>query len=328
MLSGEEIMDNLESKYLKETHQNSEVIYSDNKEFQMACENARAAEYALSINYYHQWEDLAEQKEKEEREASLCRIGLPMLDSKIKIFGKRLVMIIGRSEYGKTSFAAQMMRTQIMDDKRILFFSCEEAGEDFISRLNFIPEVQEKLYTNFVMTDKGNISLEDIKLTCLKLDLIGVNPDIVYIDQLNKIKPDVNFKGSKHERIVHVSEQLQNLVKIINRPLVILHQANRAAEQNDGFMTQANVSDADAIFNEAQIALFLESKEYFEWNKTKSPYQDIFKYFINVGKNRSKGGWKGAEACYFDRSKGIFLSESEYYESKSVLDYRNAKGSF
>jgi transcriptional regulator with PAS, ATPase and Fis domain len=230
-------------------------------------------------------------------------------------------MIIARSEYGKTSFAAQMIRRQLMDDKRVLFFSCEENGEDFLNRLNITPELDEKMVCNFVMSDKGNITLEDIKLSCLKLDMLGIKPDIVYVDQLNKIKPDSDFRCTKHERIVHVSEQLQNIVKIINRPLVILHQANRATEQNSGFMTQANVSDADAVYNESQIALFLESSDYAEWCKTKSPYRDVFTYYVNVGKNRSVGGWKGAELCYFDRSRGIFIPQDEYESQQTVKDY-------
>jgi replicative DNA helicase len=315
------ILEELEANYMTQAFQVPNYTQAEDEAFKLGMEKLRAAEYELIVKFAPQWKIKADEKAMQEKTASLLKIGLPALDEKIKLYGKRLMFIIARSEYGKTSFMAHMIRTQLMQHKNVLVFSCEEAGEDFINRININSTLDDIMTTNFIMCDKGNISLEDIKLTCLKLDIMGISPDIVYVDQLNKIKPDSDFKGSKHEKIVYVSEQLQNIVKIINRPLVILHQANRASEQKDGLMTQANVSDADAVFNEAQIALFIESPDYFEWCKNKYPYRDTFKYIINVGKNRSKGGWKGAEVCYFDRSKSIFMTEQEF-------DIKQARNSF
>jgi replicative DNA helicase len=290
--------------------------------FREAVLKMEAENYETHIKYYPEWKYLAEEKKFQEQTATLLKFGFDSLDYNIKLFGKRLVFIVARSEFGKTSLASHMIRTQLLDDKRVLVFSCEEAGEDFITRINITEQLDESMVSNFIMSDKGNITLDDIKLTVLKMDIMGISPDIVYLDQLNKIKPNDDFKGSKHERIVHISEQLQNLVKIIKRPLVILHQANRATEANTGFMTASNVSDADAVFNEAQVVLFIESSDYFEWTKNKEadPDKHIFEYFINVGKNRSVGGWKGYQKCYFDRSRGLFLSKSEEEIYKAKLE--------
>jgi replicative DNA helicase len=307
--------EDLEAKYIKQAFQLPNINEED-EAFKLACEKKRAEEFETIFKYYPQWKQQAEKKQQMETEAirtnTILKTSLPILDSKLKIFGKRLIMIIGRSGAGKTSFMAQMVRKNLEDNKRVLVFSCEEAGEDFIRRINFNYMIEDSMQTNFVMCDKGNITLEDIKLSVLKMDLMGIEPDIVYVDQLNKIKPEETFKGTKHEKIVHVSEQLQNLVKLIKKPLVILHQSNRATEQNPGFASQSNVADADAVYNEAQIVLFIESHDYFEWCKIKDPYRDVFKTYINVAKNRSVGGWTGAELCYFDRSQGVFLTEEQY----------------
>lgn len=300
-------------------------LNKNTEEFLLACEKSRAAAYEVIYKYYFQWQEIREKRDEEFKQATFLKFGMPMLDEKIKLYGKRLVMIIARSGYGKTSFMSQMIRTQIQNDKRVLVFSCEEAGEDFITRINKTDLLEEKMVTNFVMCDKGNITLDDIKMSVLKMDMCGISPDVVYVDQLNKIKPDSGFKGSKHEKIVYISEQLQDVVKIINRPLVVLHQANRATEEKDGFMTQANVSDADSIYNESQIVLFLESPEYFEWKKDKAQPQEIFKYIINVGKNRSIGGWEGAESCYFDRSTGEFIPEQDH---NNYMLSKKIKGEF
>ena len=281
-------------------------------------EMLQAQEYKPKFKEYIQWKEIQIGRNLLEEDCDPCQTGIFELDQNCKIFGKKLVTICARSEYGKSSFMAHMIRIQLLQGKRVLVFSCEEAGEDFIDRIEKSDDIQQKMFKNFLMSDDENITLRDIKLTCLKLDLIGTPPDIVYVDQLNKIKPEEKFRGTKHEKIVSISERLQGVVKAINRPLVILHQANRAAEQNDGFMTQANMSDADAVFSEGQIVFFLESKDFFEWNKTKTPYREKFEYFINVGKNRSKGGWKGAVRVVFDRSTGSFYSENQYESEKFI----------
>jgi hypothetical protein len=216
-----------------------------------------------------------------------------------------------------------MVRNQLLEFKRVLVFSCEEAGEYFSSRLKtFWPELSEEMLDGFMLDDSPSIDIETILLSVLYYDKVGFSPDIVYIDQLNKITIS-DFKGNKHERIVAVSEQLQGLVKKIKRPVVVLHQANRESENNSGFMTQANVSDADAVFNESQVLLFLESRDFFEWNRIKEPANKVeFNYFINIGKNRTLGGFKGAIPCVFDRSTGIFLPQ----DSEILRKYHNAKG--
>jgi replicative DNA helicase len=317
-------IEEIEAKYMKQVNQVPD-LNKNTEEFLRACEESRAAAYEVIYKYYFQWQQIREKRDEEFKKATILQFGLPIIDSKIKLFGKRLVMIVARSGYGKTSFMAQMIRNQILKEIRVLVFSCEEAGEDFITRINKTELLDEKMITNFIMCDKGTITLDDIKMSVLKMDMSGIGPDIVYVDQLNKIKPDDSFRGNKHEKIVYISEQLQDVVKIINRPLVILHQANRATEEKDGFMTQANVSDADSIYNESQIVLFLESPEYFEWKKDKAEPQEIFKYIVNVGKNRSMGGWEGAETCYFDRSTGEFIAESDY---NNYMLSKKIKGEF
>lgn len=314
---------NLEAKYTTEAFQIPQL--NEDEAFQIASEKARADEFRVIFKYYHQWQQQAEAKKQAENDAikngSILKTGFDLLDKHIRIFGKRLLFILGRSGAGKTSLMAQMIRQQLLDDKRVLVFSCEEAGEDFITRIAINDKLEGIMFTHFVMCDKGNVSLDDVKLSVLKMDLMGISPDVVYIDQLNKIQPETGFRGTKHEKIVHISEQLQNLVKIVNRPVIILHQLNRATESNDGFSTQANVADADAVFNEAQVMLFIESHDYSEWAKTKDPYRDTFQTYINVGKNRSVGGWVGSQFCYFNRTTGRFMTEAEYNEQQALNEF-------
>jgi replicative DNA helicase len=241
------------------------------------------------------------------------------LDDNIKLYGEKLITICARSELGKTSLAANMIKHQLMSGFSVLMFCCEERGEDFICRLinHFWPRylTQEEIDRLFILdesfiTIKGII--EELKIVD-KFDKI----DIIYIDQLNKIQ-DSNSK-SKHERVERISEQLQYLVKKTCRPVVVLHQANRASEHEKGFMTQSSVRYADAVFNESQILFFVESPEFQEWNKTKNPpNQIVFDYYINIGKNRTHGGWKGAVPCIFDRSTGIFLNDQKEFERYKI----------
>lgn len=247
--------------------------------------------------------------------------GVPLLDQKLHISGPTLAMIVARSGYGKTSLATHVIRQNLKRGAKILKFSCEEPGEEYITRLEpglFDILTQEQMNCGFRLADESKIWINSVEneVNILREEL-DWHPDLVVIDQLNKIVPGDKYAKftSKHEKIVAIAESLQDLTKKIGIPLFILHQANRSSEGRPGFMGQADISDADAVFNEAKLVLFLESVEFTNWLKTKNPSdQTTFEYFINIAKNRSPGGWIGSVPVNFDRSTGIFFDESRRFE--------------
>lgn len=249
--------------------------------------------------------------------------GLKELDEKIKLCGKRLLFIVARSSYGKTSFAAMMMKTQIKKNKTVLMFSCEEAGEDFISRMNpLFNNITDEQKGNFYMVDNPSLKMSELTRMCLGMKL-KVGLDCVYIDQLNKLYTDKPYKN-KHERIVLIAEELQALVKILECPVIVLHQANRSVEGKKDLMSQGSVSDADAVYNESQIIFFIESPDFWEWSRNKDSNQIIFDYIINVDKNRTIGGWRGKIECKFDTETGMFIDNNLFELYKKVKDHAQA----
>lgn len=264
------------------------------------------------------WEEVFKQEMMLERIARPSRFGIEMLDRNIMLSGNKICVVVGRSEMGKTSFMAHMISRQLQDGKRVLLYSCEEFGASFISRLtnNFMYPIPVSAKLNFIMKDNSTTTLEEIVEDFCILSELGpmMTPDIVYIDQLNKIILH-DFQGSKHDRVVKVSEMLAGVVKEIKRPLVIAHQANRAAIAQKGFITEEFLADADAVFREATIVLTIESQDYIKWNRDKKIPRSRFQYYINVAKNRALKGWKGAAPIIFDRETGIFYDiekEKEY----------------
>jgi len=237
------------------------------------------------------------------RRSTKLGFGIHTLDRRLQLYGKKLAFIVARSSYGKTSFAAHMMRHQIREGHRILFCSCEEAGEYFIGRMLCNGKFPvDRLF----MIDDSKLSLQTVINEFIYLSAAGYRPDIIYIDQLNKMVPEVPYRN-KHEKIVAVVEDLQGLVKGLGVPVVILHQANREAERVDHFLTQEHIADADAVFSESQLMLIVDSLEFKEWKKHKEdPNQYKFEYRINIAKNRTAGGWEGFATVQFDRNTGIF----------------------
>ena len=65
-----------------------------------------------------------------------------------------------------------------------------------------------------------------------------------------------------------------------------------------------------------------QSRYIVEWAKTKDPYRDTFQTYINVGKNRSVGGWVGSQFCYFNRTTGRFMTEAEYNDQQAQNEFK------
>lgn len=277
--------------------------------------------YVSKARGYDYWKERYEREYVFYQKSEGLQWGLTILQERIKLYGKKLVFVMARSKFGKSSFAAHMARANIKKGKKILIFSCEEAGEYFTSRFsnaNFYNTLNKEMMSNYYLVDESQISLDDIRNEARL-----IKPDIIFVDQLNKISLSGQKFSSKHDRIVFVSEALQGIVKETGVPLVVLHQLNRDTAVHKGLYNQSHVSDADAVYNEAQIAIFLQSKDYCQWEregKLDEPERRIFTYEINISKNRSFGGWEGLVEAKFDRETGHWFDSDPFtledYEAK------------
>ena len=101
-----------------------------------------------------------------------------------------------------------------------------------------------------LIDDTGGITIQELKRRARMMRKSGA--DIIFIDQLSKIKGDA--KRSKFEETTGIVEQLSALKKEVRCPIVLLAQINRRAEErNDRKPTLADLKNTGQIEEDADI---------------------------------------------------------------------------
>ena len=219
------------------------------------------------------------------------------------------IIVGARSSIGKTTFALNLIRQQILEKRKIGFFSLEvkpkkimqilmameaQLNEYRIKMNSISPLEAEKLVNAASVFYNHNLifgtvfDIEKIKKRFVKM--IEAGAEIIYVDYLSYI---TGGKGkSQYEKVSYISQQLKLLAYEYNTPLVTLAQLNRSNEKEGRKPRKSDLRDSGNIEQDADIIILLSEKAVL--GKTK--------IVLNVDIAKYRNGQCGDVEAYFEKS--------------------------
>lgn len=243
------------------------------------------------------------------------RSGIPSgyldIDNKTDGFQDTDLVIIGaRPSMGKTAFILNLAKNAAEQAEAIpVIFSLETKKRKLLQRLQSrIAEVNGmKLknpyhYTNDeektrlvnalgkiekmnpIIYDEPAQKVPEMRARIRKIK--NENPGkriIVFIDYLTKIKAMKDYKGNDNQRVTEIVEDLKDMAKTFDIPVVCLSQLSREVEKRqDKRPMKSDLRDSGVIEQEADIIMFLYRDEYY--NQTTEENRNLLE--VDIAKNR------------------------------------------
>jgi replicative DNA helicase len=215
-----------------------------------------------------------------------------------------LVIIAARPSVGKTSFALNLVRHIIVNEKLPVFFvSLEQSRIELAERLlcsqarvdsqrlrkgALTAEDMEKLIEAGSTLREGQLFIDDspsqgmlrISANARRLKRRR-DIRLVVLDYLQLIEPE-NRRDPRHEQVAQVSRRLKTLAKELEVPVIALAQVNRASEDRQDHRPRvSDLRESGSIEQDADTILLLHRPDRYE------PGQHEGVIEVIVGKQRS-----------------------------------------
>lgn len=268
----------------------------------------------------------------DERKRSGIQPGLPtgLIDLDKKLGGGAqngdLILISARPGQGKTSLllqlarhAAKHNRNGVVVKKRVVFFSLEMSQEQLIMRLiaqisgmdyqqiqagkydeaKYIAALDEIASMDIVIDDTPAMRPSQIKARLKILDT-EAKVDAVFVDSLNLMVSDVDYKNRTDLAMDQKATDLKNIAREMDIPFWVAHQMNRRIEgRSDDAKPQ--LSDlAEGGEKPADIVIFI----WHKWDEVKT--DEIERSELCVEKHRN--GPTGDVTVVFRQALTLFES--------------------
>ena len=235
----------------------------------------------------------------------------PMIPSAFKGLNKliggyrngAMYVVAARPGVGKTIFALQTA-FDLAEKGGVLFFSMEMGAAELMKRLmssvssveaekimagslpqaelNRIDSNRGKFERNLFIQDRSAISATIIRSTFRKLN--RVNPiRAIVIDYLGLMSDTKGGKG-RYEKVTNISNDLKQLARELNVPVIALHQLNREIESRaDPKPTLSDLRDSGAIEQDADVVMLLHRESEM------GRYTNLMKVFVSKNRHGSQG---------------------------------------
>ena len=256
--------------------------------------------------------------------------GINALDDMLTGLNKSDLIILGaRPGMGKTSFALNIARHVALKEKKtVCFFSLEMTRDQLAQRLLSAEACisSEKLrtgkiegseWTNLVQATEilskaeiyvdqtTRITVNEMKAKLRRMDKV----DLVIIDYLG-LMASTKKTDNQAQIIGDITQNLKNMAKELNVPIICAAQLNRGGEGPDKKNHRpglASLRDSGSIEQDADIVLFLYREHYYDTEKNDpEQYVDEHKATCIVAKNRH--GRTGDVPLYWDGEHTRFTS--------------------
>lgn len=216
-------------------------------DFDVMCQNAgMVAEKPIS------WKDAVVMHERYKQwleSTPPLKSGFHGLDEDVELRPGYFVVIGARPNVGKTAFMAQLARFYARQVK-VMFFTLEQSIEQIVGRMTSSGDVSGI---------EGNLMFsEESSLDAIELTIKAYKPDVVFIDQLSKVKLSHDVENVRM-RFVEVTNRLQPFARDNNCMIVISAQESRMGK---GLPPADNASfkESGSIEEDADVLMILRAE--------------------------------------------------------------------
>lgn len=215
--------------------------------------------------------------------------GLTKIDEAIGNFRKgRLITIFARSGVGKSVFSIQIAKNMALRGHNVIYGSAEMSEDEVLNRMAASEfSINNNKFEKDLLTDEekdkvstfcANLSnnmlyistetnidrfINEIKVYKLKNKL-----DVVFLDYINKYVDSKSSAFKLTERIGEITSRLKTLAIEENICIVIVAQANRSVDKNNGevyeILTEADIQDSARIEQDSDQIIGLYRDKRFD----------------------------------------------------------------
>lgn len=209
--------------------------------------------------------------------------GYSALDEILGGLRKQEYILLGaRPSIGKTALAVNIAENLLIQNKSIAFFSFEMSEQQLVERLLKGMALVETGYkksmsvgewgklqkaANYLSSkklfidDNPNKTVSDMQSMCRKLKRTE-GLDLVVIDYLQKVKS--SHGGTKREQLEQVSNDIKNMAKMLNVPILVVSSLSRANETREVKVpVMSDLRETGQLEFDADVIMFLHREYYY-----------------------------------------------------------------
>lgn len=251
--------------------------------------------------------------------------GFNELDKTLGGIRRGTLTIIGaRPSTGKTTFAINMVRRQLLDNRKTMFFSLEMTAEMILERycaavclIDIWKFGANKLEDKELGAVKGVISsVEKSGQFIIDQDtntvenitaaIYSEKPDIVFIDYVQRVRSVKDFK-SERERVNYITNELKTVAKRTNCSVILLSQIARTGKDAP---RMSDLKESGALEEDGDYIMLLHRPYVLDKTDKQHAPEDTF---LILDKN--KFGRTAALNLYFNAKQQRFSEKDfDFYE--------------
>ena len=213
--------------------------------------------------------------------------GFKDLDALLGGFHKSdLIILAARPAVGKTSLALDFVRhAAVNEKKKVAVFSLEMSKQQLMSRLlatqsgvglwnmrtgKLTDEEFARLAEGVGILSEVNIFIDDtpgqnvleIRTKARRL-FLEQGLDMIVLDYLQLVHG--NNRESRVQEISEVSQELKNMARELNVPVIALSQLSRRVEERQDRVPQlSDLRDSGSIEQDADVVMFIHREDYYD----------------------------------------------------------------
>ncbi len=245
-----------------------------------------------------------------------------------------LIIIAAAPSMGKTSFALEVFKNNIINDTPAAFFSLEMSTTQLLHRMyaseSSIPLKQmrtrmlsmdemKRINSTVGQFEKKQFWIDDrsrkLSHICNKARkfVIRHKVKLIIIDYLQLVNCDIGSKGNREQEVATISRTFKELASELQIPIIALSQINRAIHgRANKRPTLGDLRESGAIEQDADMVAFVHRPAYFD---IENGIPELEYAEIIFAKGRSTG--VGMVEVAFKSSLTKFISNS-YEEMKEL----------
>ena len=213
-------------------------------------------------------------------------VSLPTINKMIGggALSKSLNLLVGGTNAGKSASMCSMAADNIVNDKKVLYITLEmsefKIGERILANvsdtnIDDIPflgkdKLKDKIFN--IKNIMNSIIIKEYPPSTINANMIrkllkdlkekkGFVPDIVYIDYIGLMKPNISRKsGSKYEDLKTISEEVRAIAVEENFPIWSVAQTNRGG-MNSGLISLTDIAESFGIAMTADLVISLNQPD-------------------------------------------------------------------